>query len=119
MLFWTGCIIYNGYADQDDERAYEVVAVRFEVIYFPGPEEGENDEDATIGGVDSSEAGGLPGGDNAIGGQNEASNDAVPNGFVGFEVLPNKVASTDLAKTGENKYGQGFEDVHGAFGLDL
>lgn len=112
LVCCSGCIEHDEYADDTDQGADKVIAVGFEMIYFPSPKEGQDDKDASVGGIDPAKAGGLVGGYDPVKDQEDGAADAVPDGTVLFEPKPDKIAAADLAEAGEKEQGQGFEDGH-------
>jgi len=99
----SSCIEHDQHADNADESADNVVAVGLKIVYFPGPKEGQDNEDAAIGGIDAAEAGRLIGGDDPVPCQKDGASDAVPDGVVFFEPKPDKITAADFTETGQNK----------------
>src|SRR5689334_203547 len=70
----SGGVHDDGYAEEADGGAGQVVAVGFEVVQEDGPGQGAGHEDAAVGGEDAAEVGvGLEGGDEAVGAQGNYS----------------------------------------------
>src|SRR5215471_7262108 len=86
-----------------DAGAEPVVAIGAVAVYDPAPQEGHDDEDAAVSGVNAAEVAVLEGGDDPVGDQDDSADHACPPGSVLTQPAPDQVAAADLGQAGRDE----------------
>jgi len=99
-------------ADERDNTAQQIEAVRFDSVDAPSPQDGERDEDAAVSGIDAPEVRRLESWDDAIEKESDPAGKAVDPGSPFSQPEPDEVSAANLAEPSEDEEDDRPEDLH-------